>query len=416
MSAFIRRAGVFLLVLFAAGRAFGQSYVAFEDEWRRIVETLRFSLGPVKLEPLISLRDVGYDNNVYYENVGVGDYTGTLSLDVKAYLPFRHSLILYVEERPEYNFYLHQTRERLLTNTYGAGLKYLLFGRFVLSGSFQSAESQRRQTPELGRPTRDTSRLFSLGVYYETARKTSLGIYAQSNTLSFEDIQNPAGDLPLSQTLNHQERSIYTEFYYHVFSESMFFLRGGASRYLFDNAISADRDSTSYQAYAGLRLPRAGPLRGTVAIGYKTLVPRLGTLASYAGIVGNAEVEARFGWFSLRGLYQRDITFSYYDSEYAYVGNRYSGGISIYPASFLRLDYGYETGSSDYPDVWNALTSPDAAAHRRDTLTIRTAGIVVRLFRTTGIGITYNRSVWISTTVGFDRKRNYIAAYVTQDF
>jgi hypothetical protein len=49
-------------------------------------------------------------------------------------------------------------------------------------------------------------------------------------------------------------------------------------------------------------------------------------------------------------------------------------------------------------------------------LTVRTAGIVVRLFRTTGIGITYNRSVWISTTVGFDRKRNYIAAYVTQDF
>jgi hypothetical protein len=416
MSAFMRRAGVFLLVLVAAGTAFGQSYVAFDDDWRRIVETLRFSLGPIKLDPLISLRDVGYDDNIYYENSGVGDYTGTLSFDVKAYLPVRHSLILYVEEKPEYNFYLHQTRERLLTNTYGAGLKYLLFGRFVLTGAFQSAESQRRQTPELGRPTRDTSRVFSLGLYYETARKTSLGLYAQSNTLSYEDIQTPQGDIPLSQTLNHQERSAYMEFYYRVFAESVFFLRGGATRYIFDSATATDRDSTSYQAYAGLRLPRAGPLRGTIALGYKTLVPRLGTLASYAGIVGNAEVEARFGWFSLRGLYQRDIMFSYDDTEFAYVGNRYRGGLSIYPFSFLRLDYGYETGSSDYPDVWNVPTGSGALPHRRDTLTVGTAGIIVRLFRTTGIGITYNRSVWISTTVGFDRKRNYIAAYVTQDF
>ncbi len=416
MPVFKRRVGVFLLTLLAVGSAFGQSYVAFGDEWRRIVETLRFSLGPIKIDPVFGLSNIGYDDNIYYENAGVGDYTGTLSLDVKAYLPFRRSLILYVEENPGYNFYLHQTRERFLTNMYGAGLKYLLFNRFVLTGSFQSAESQRRQTAELGRPTRDTSRIFSAGLYYETARKTSLGLSVQSNTLSFEDVQTADGTIPLSQTLNHLERSAFLEFYYRVFSDSTFFLRGGATRYLFQSAIASDRDSTSYQAYAGLRLPLVGPLRGTIAIGYKTLIPRLGTLSSYAGVVGNTEVEARFGWFSLRGLYQRDIQFSCYGDAFAYFGNRYSGGLSLYPLSFLRLDYGYETDVWDYPDIWNALADSVGQSHRQDTVTLRTAGIIVRLFRTTGIGITYNRSVWTSTVAGFDRKRNYIAAYITHDF
>jgi hypothetical protein len=201
-----------------------------------------------------------------------------------------------------------------------------------------------------------------------------------------------------------------------MFADSTFFLRGGATRYTFESALEADRNSTSYQGYVGLRFPLLGQLRGTISLGYKELRPWLKDRASYGGLVGNTELEARFGWFSLRALYQRDLSFSYYESAFAFIENRYAGGASIYPAGFLRLDYGYEIDYSDYPDIWNTPSVSGPLPHRRDVQTLHTVGLVVRLFRTTGFGIKYNLSVWTSTVAGFDRKRNYIAAYVTQSF
>ncbi len=411
-----RLTAVVLLLLCGATAVFGQSYVAFEEEWRRIVEGLRFSLGPLKIDPAFSLRNLGYDSNVYYGNQDVGDYTGTVSPAVTVYLPFRRSLILYVQENPEYNFYLHEKALRAFTNSYTAGLKYLLLRRFVLTGSYQYSEYQRRISAEIGTPTRDVSRTLSAGVYYETARKTSVGISLQSTRFSYQDLMTPEGEIALARTLNREEKSAAAEFYYQVFSDSLFFLRGGATEYAFENALEADRNSTSYQGYAGLRFPLLGRLRGTVSIGYKRLVPRLTDRASFGGLVGNTEIEARFGWFSLRALYQRDLNFSYYENAFAYIASRYAGGVSIYPAGFLRLDYGYEVGYSDYPDIWNPQTELAPVPHRLDRQQLQTAGIIVRLWRTTGFGITFNKSTWTFSVPGFDRKRNYIAAYVTQAF
>jgi len=412
MTAFIRRWGLILLALAAARPAAGQSYVAFEDDWRRIVESLRFSLGPVKIDPVFSLRRVGYDTNIFYEDRDVGDYTGVASLDVTAYLPVRRSLILFVREIPEYNFYLHEKEMRAFTNSYAAGLKYLLLNRFVLTGAYQSNEYQGPATVELGRPTRDMSRIFSAGFYYETARKTSIGLSLQSQKMSYEDAPTADGTIPLSQTLDREERSGALEIYYRVFSDSMAFLRGGVTTYTFANEAGASRDSTSYQGAAGIRFPQLGPLRGLLSIGYKELVPRSAGLARYAGVTANTELEGRFGWFNLRGIYQRDISFSYYEDAFAFLANRYAAGVSVYPLRALRLDYTYDVTLQDYPDVWSLVPTP----HRRDTQTLHTVGLVVRLFRTTGFGVTANLSDWTSTVAGFNRKRSYIAAYVTQTF
>jgi hypothetical protein len=412
----LRLPAAVLLLLCGAGVAFGQSYVAFDDEWRRIVEGLKFSLGPLKIDPGFSLRNLGYDSNVYYGNQDVGDYTGTVSPSVTAYLPFRRSLILYVRENPEYNFYLHEKALRTFTNSYAAGLKYLLLYRFVLTGAYQYSEYQRQISAEIGTPVRDISRTVSAGLFYETARKTSIGISVQSTKFAYQDIMTPEGEIALARTLNREEKSAAAEFNYQVFSDSQFFIRGGATDYAFDNPLEAERNSTSYQGYAGLRFPLLGRLRGTISIGYKRLVPHVKDLSTFGSLVGNTEVEARFGWFSLRALYQRDLVFSYYEDALAFVGNRYAGGLSVYPASFLRLDYGYEIDESDYPDVWNSTALLTPVTHRQERQEFQTAGIIIRLWRTTGFGITFNKSIWTSSFQGFDRKRNYIAAYVTQAF
>jgi len=70
----------------------------------------------------------------------------------------------------------------------------------------------------------------------------------------------------------------------------------------------------------------------------------------------------------------------------------------------------------DYPDLWNSPTAFAARPHRRDVLRLHTLGLVVRLMRTTGFGLTYNLSSWTSTVAGFDRDRHYVAAYLTQTF
>ncbi|MGB8951135.1 MAG: hypothetical protein WCC06_00505, partial [Candidatus Aminicenantales bacterium] len=71
-----------LLIGLVWGEAFGQGYKVFQDELNDIMKNTKWTLGPLKIYPLLQLRNVGYDDNVYYENEEdrpAEDYTGTLS-------------------------------------------------------------------------------------------------------------------------------------------------------------------------------------------------------------------------------------------------------------------------------------------------------------------------------------------------
>ena len=72
--------------------ASGQSYQIFQSQLEQIKERARWHIGPFRIYPTIQLRNIGYDNNVYYqreEDDPISDYTATISPELNVYLLFR---------------------------------------------------------------------------------------------------------------------------------------------------------------------------------------------------------------------------------------------------------------------------------------------------------------------------------------
>jgi hypothetical protein len=409
---------MFSLVFLIGQNLGGQSYRVFQDELDNIRNNIRLSFGPFKIQPLLQLRDLGYDDNIYFESRPISDYTGTLSPEVRVFLPFRNYLILSFRDNPEYVYYLKESRRRVFTNSYGFGAKLLFLHRFVLSGDYHYDEHRQRLSSELGHLVTDISQGYSLGLFYETARKTSLGFTGFINYLKYGDIETAAGEIPLSRILNRQERGGTMEFYYRLFWDGYFFVSAGYTEFQFESAESSWRDAYSYQGYMGIRFPLTGGVRGTLSLGYKKFMPRAEGRKRFSGLVGKTELSARFGRIGLRLNYGRDNVFSYWEDVFYFIEDRVASGLSYYLTTFLRLDYNYEYSTANYPEfsAVDTATGEPTRIRRVDKHQTHSVGLVFRVYRNMGLGLTWNLAQWTSDLPGWNRKKTFVGVNLIYQF
>ena len=409
------------MVFLSSISLYGQSYRTFQWELEQIINQTRLRIGPFRIYPTIQLRDIGYDDNVYYQREDdgpVSDFTGTISPSFRVSLVFRNSLILSLTENPEFVFYYKQKRERRWNNTLSPGFRLLLLKRFVISGRYLNRNRRWRATREFDIRANELREGFEGSLFYETARGTSFGVTASSNKISYEDITFPGQEIYLSRRLNREERNGNFEFYYRFSSVSFFFIRGGFTEYIFEHPTSRWRDSYSYQTYAGIRFPLMGKVRGTLSLGYKKLAPRSKEKKAFTGLIGNTSLDFRIGRFNFRISYNRNIYFSYWTESIYFINDRYGAGISFYLTRFLRLDYYYLYGKSHYPEL-TTLRFPDGSfeeLRRKDNDRTHRIGLVFRVIRNTGIGIMANFWERSSNYYFENRNRTFIGGYVTYAF
>ncbi len=415
---FPRKILVAVCLIGLGGLAFGQSYRGFRDESEGIAKNARLWLGPFRLYPVLTFKDLGYDDNIYFEGPAVADYTGAVSPAITAFLPVRNTLILSFMDNPEYVYYWREKNQRTFTNSYALGLKYLLFHRFVLSAGYRHNEYRQAVSSELFRPTTNITQGYEFGFFYETARKTSIGVAGEVLTFGYENILTGTEDLPLSQTLNRRERRARIEFYYQLYPESYFFTQIGYTEFDFQNAQSAWRNASSYSSLIGIRFPLIGFIRGLLSFGYRKFIPATEGQKPFSGFYGNTGLDIRRGRFGLRLRYVRDIFFSYDPGSYYYIDHNYGLGASYYLMEFLRLDYNYSQAILDYPMAIRILTDQGDSREvfRKDRQTGHSVGLIVRIYRDLGLGFTWNYSKWTSVPLGFARARNFIGATLTYQF
>ncbi len=399
----------------------GQTYKTFRSEQKQITEKARWKIGPFRIYPAIQFRNIGYDDNVYYqreEDDPISDYTATFSPHVKVYLLFHNNLILSLSENPEYVYYLEQKRERRWNNTISPEIKFLFLNRFVISGRYSYRDRRYRASSEFDVRANELRESYRASLFYETARRTSLGISASLKKISYEDITLPGEEIYLSRLLNREERSGNLEFYYRVFSESFFFISGGYTEYKFEHIQSRWRDSYSYQAYSGIRFPLFGKIRGTLSLGYKKLLPRREEKKGFSGLVGNTSFVFRIRRFAFRFQYNRDFHFSYWTNNIYFTEDRYGAGISFYLTKFLRLDYNFSYGEANYPELM-PLRMPDGRYEeikRKDIYRTHTAGFVFRVIRNIGIGLMINFGERESNYFWENWNRGFVGGYITYQF
>jgi hypothetical protein len=411
------------LAIFALSPLFlrGQTYETFEARQTTILDQARWRIGPFRLLPAFQLRDVGYDDNVYYlsrTEQPIGDFTATISPSLTAFLLYRHWIILSVHENPEYVFFFKQKSERSWNNNFSPEIRLRLPGNFSLTGNYRFQKTRRRASSEFDVRANEKDRSYGGQLFYETPRRTAIGLSAQVLRISYEDVLFPNQQQYLSVALNRKETSGNFEIYYRIFSESFFFIRGGATQYKFDSLESQWRNSSSRQVYAGIRFPLLGRIRGTLALGYKGFTPTDRGKKPFSGLVGNSRLDYRAGRFDFRVLYGRDCQFSYFLDYIYFLENVLGSGMSYYLTPFLRLDYDFTYGQNGYPEPvlvrqpggeWTSLL-------RRDRSNTHTVGAVVRVVRNTGIGIQYNYWQRTSNYSVENRSRWFLGGYITYDF
>jgi hypothetical protein len=417
MTIFLRRILAVVLCLAAAGALSAQSYETFQVEWARVTEKFVFRLGPFRAFPAFEVRRLGYGDNVYFEDKPARDFTATIAPSLTFYLPLRRRAIFYIRESPEYTYYARESRLREFTNGFAGGGKLLLFNRFVVSGEYRHQSRLQAVSSELGRPARGTVDAASGAVFYETARRTSIGLTGSIARMTYDDISWEGGEIYLASLLNRTERNAALEVYYRIGSDARWFATAGATEYRFA-AASSGRDASSIQFTTGLKLPLIGPLAGMVSLGYKAFEPRAEGREAFSGIIADSQVEARMGRFAVRAGARRDLRFSYFEDALFFIEDSLAAGGSFYPAGFVRLDYGYEQGRMRYPGLSASGASAGGgdAGPRVDRQQTHAAALVFRVLKTSGLGLQLAYERWTSNVPGWDRERTFAGLYLTTRF
>ncbi|MBN1270791.1 MAG: outer membrane beta-barrel protein [Candidatus Aminicenantes bacterium] len=398
-----------------------QSYRTFKSEFDHIIENTKWKIGPFRLFPRIQLRDIGYDDNVYYqqeEEDQISDFRITAAPEINVHLLFRNYLIFNLQEIPAYVFYFEQKRERSWDNTFSPSFKLLLFHRFVLSGEYTHIRRKRRATSEFNVRTREISERYSASLFYETSRRTSIGLSYSQADIDYEDIDFPGQEARLSQILSRKEKDMGINLYYGIFSASRFFIKGSYTDYTFKSPDYRWRDSYSYQVSAGIEFPEIGRIRGRFSLGFKSFHPQSGESESFEGLIGDTEIQYEFWRIRLKMGYARDCHFSYWTSNIFFTEDQYSPGIFFYLTRSFRLDYEFRYSKMKYPEPLPILNPDGSVAEllRGDILRTHTAGFTVRLIENTGIGLKVNYWERESNLNYLERDRLFVYGYVTYEF
>ena len=410
-----------LLVLGGGLRLGAQSYRSFQDEYDAIRDGVRLRLGPLRLVPRFRLADAGYDSNVYFrEQAGevVRDATATLAPELHGYWLLGHAAILSFTESPEYLFYAREKGLRTFTNSFSGSLRLRLLRRFSLSGAYHSEGHARRVLSDLDHRIRDSSKGGAAALFFETARGTAFGVTASLEDFRYRDLGSETTDDVYGRALDRRETSLGLETSYRVFSRSSLFVLAGWRRYEFVHPESAWRDAEAVEASGGFRFPLVGRARGAIRFGWKSFRPDAADRKPFSGLIAATEVVFRLGRVGLTLGLHRDHNFSYIENAYYYIDTRGRANLSLYVVPFLRLDAGVQLGGLDYPEPQTVWTGGDPVLveHRRDDERIFTAGPVLRLGGTVGLGVTYNLYRRSSNAPGFAIRRNFIGAFITYEF
>lgn len=409
------------LMFFPPSVIFGQGYLSFKYEREQIINNTKFQIGPFRIHPLFHIRDVGYDDNVYYQHEDerpYSDYTGTISPGVNIYLLFHNYLIISLNGSLEYVYYVKQKKERGWNNTFSPQFKLLFLNCIVIGGNYTRSNRRWRVTSEFNVKVNEQREGFRGSIFYETSRRTSLGISGSSEKFTYEDITLEGSDFFFSRWFDRKEQEGNIEFYYKIFSESFLILKGGYKEYNFEHPSYHWRDAYSYQMYAGIRFPLTAKIRGIFFLGYKKFIPKIRSKKSFAGLVGDSSLDFKMGRFSLRLRYNRDCYFSYWTENIFFLENSYAIGASFYLTKFLRLDYDFTYGEADYPEprLQRVGEYDYEELRRKDIYHIHKAGFVFRIIRNIGIGLMMEFWIRDSNDYWENRDRMFLGGYVTYDF
>jgi len=405
---------VFLGLLFFAPSAKAETWKGIElgHKWREAP----WQFGPFHIQPMLVISNAGVDSNIYYSpSDPVKDFTLTAGPAATIYLPIHRRLVIQAYGTPQYVWYSKTERERTW-NYYFNGAVSLSLRNIFFSVDGKYSDARERWNTEVDIRPRRKERGYGGSMLVKTTRKTSLQMAYRTAEYDYENTLTEGG-FNVRERLNRTESYATLSTYYLASSQRKIFIDLEYGQYDFEiEEQAALKDSRSGAAYLGLEFsPLNRRVRGLVRLGYKKFDIRNPDFEDFQGAAGEARLSVRVARpIVIRGSHVRDVNFSlWYDNAY-YLGTRTGAGISFYLTSFLRLDYDYSFGRNNYPETQEV--DPGVEVKRLDEFDIHSAGIYIRIWKSTALGFVANRWLRNSNLDREDDRRWFYGVNLTYEF
>jgi len=289
----------------------------------------RFRSGPLTWTPTLTLRDAGYDSNVYDEPANPRrDYSAVFSPQAEGKLAFAMMDVRFGGSA-DFVYFQRYTNERSINSRGNARADFNLsrLKPFVGGGYLDSRE---RLSSEIDVRARSTDRSASAGVGIELTPRGSLELGANFSSTSIQQGETFRG-VDLARRLNRESTGATARLKYEVTPLTRFFVEGGASRDKY--TLSPGYDADNLNGKVGFEFEPEAVLKGRASVGFHRIEP-VGPLAiPFEGLTAAVEL----GWVLL-GRTRFDARIAR-DTSYSFEQQPYSLQ-TIYGGEILHNLYG----------------------------------------------------------------------------
>jgi hypothetical protein len=337
--------------------------------------------GPVRARPGIEFSNIGYNDNILYDQAGeaISDYTATVSPKLDGLVLFGDRAFLTFLEQFDYTLYLENGDQNYWNNRTQARLT-VPFSNFGIFTDLTLADVKWRPTDLESIRPEERKRQFELGAIVEPDWRTRIEIARSVTDLSHSQ-QDSAEDVPsVALRLDRNEAASRVDVAYRAAGSTEILLEGLFKDIEFDfeplvDGVPVDRDTRERRIMTGLEFGEGGPITGTIRVGWDRIDTADPLLSDLREVVAELELayqltsrtRLRFSGERLPGFAVWDVNTFYLNSEY---GLRF--------VHYLNRTFGVEAGASR-----GRLTFPESTGDtdREDRLDRWDVGFRVRGFR-----------------------------------
>lgn len=382
------------LALLPPGMPWAAAGSGAEDKDLDVERFLR--LGPFRVRPYLALKQAGYDNNVFQDSRGEGDYTSTVTPGVKGVVRFRNRAAVLLSEEIDYVAFAHHAELNHLNNAARAKVDLFLGPLLVYADATRQDLSERADT-EVDIRARWTQSRQVLGVTGHVSARVGTEVRLAREAIRFgsgldgdlsSDPERQA-QLQALQGLSRVEQSVSVAAGYRLLPKTALGLEGTFVRSDFDDG-AAVRDTRRRRLSVEVRMDPTAFLAGHARAGVLRLDPLERADGGFRGVVGEAGLKCRVLGRGQAGVrFARDAVFSILGDNLYYVT---TGWEFTYAHRFthrweVQLAHGRE--ALDYPAPF-AGSGPESGL-REDIVTTDSASGIVQLKNRTRIGLRFAR-------------------------
>lgn len=388
---------------FAPG-SLGETEDPLRKQIEQAMERARWRLGPIRLEPWIGIRNIGYVDNVYGTEDGkTSDFTVNAGVGMRAYLPLGSRTVLFARALPEYVWWKDLESRRAWTGRYSAG-GYVFFNRLTIEGFANRTEQQSTLNAELETPI--TNRFDSAQVSVELRLLRRLSFVASGSRSEFriDTEELDPGQAYWFEALERDEGVLRAGLRYALSDSFAITMGGQRSEADFTQPIY-DRSNVGDGLYATVSFTGRRFALSVNGTRY-TVEPKRGSqFTTFESTAGQAslgyKLTDRVSWQLYGG---RSLVYSISGVIDYYVDARVGTGLSFPLGHRFTARAHYEEGAFEYPSGVPSALDRDYTGHGLVVTmqVLRRASLVVGATRSEYSAATGTRSVTrIQTSLSF---------------